>query len=141
MNANIGRLSRELAELAAFSDVPNPAVTRVLYTDQDLKARAFLKRLGSEAGLSVRDDAIGMRAAGSRARRLRDLHKNEHECGHHEGGDVGDDGAGDADDGVEHAGDCGAENARDRAADHLCRVGAIAMRIRHQHGDRRLERR
>ncbi|CAN5643054.1 Zn-dependent hydrolase [soil metagenome] len=56
---NIDRLSRELTALAAFSDVPSPAVTRVLYTEPDLKARAYLKRLATDAGLSVREDAIG----------------------------------------------------------------------------------
>ena len=53
------RLTAELAELATFSDAEPPAVTRVLYTDADLKARAFLKRLCADAGLAVREDAIG----------------------------------------------------------------------------------
>jgi ureidoglycolate amidohydrolase len=53
------RLGRELAELATFSDANPPAVTRVLYTDADLRARAFLKRLCADAGLAVREDAIG----------------------------------------------------------------------------------
>lgn len=56
---NIDRLSAELAELSRFSDAPAPAVTRVLYTEPDLKARAFLKRLCAAAGLVVREDAIG----------------------------------------------------------------------------------
>lgn len=53
------RLSRELDELAGLSDAPAPAVTRVLYTDPDLRARAFLKRLCTAAGLTVREDPIG----------------------------------------------------------------------------------
>ncbi|HEY1381612.1 MAG TPA: M20 family metallo-hydrolase [Gemmataceae bacterium] len=53
------RVSRELAELATFSDAEPPAVTRVLYTDADLRARAFLKRLSADAGLAVREDPIG----------------------------------------------------------------------------------
>ncbi len=53
------RLGRELAELATFSDAEPPAVTRVLYTQVDLQARAFLKRFCAEAGLAVREDPIG----------------------------------------------------------------------------------
>jgi ureidoglycolate amidohydrolase len=56
---DIERLGRELEKLATFSDAEPPAVTRVLFTDADLKARAFLKRLSTDAGLTVREDAIG----------------------------------------------------------------------------------
>src|SRR5262245_40405041 len=59
LSVNVDRLSRELDELAAFTDVEPPAVGRVLYTPTDLRARAFLKRLCSEAGLTVREDAGG----------------------------------------------------------------------------------
>src|SRR5262249_45735879 len=59
LHVNVGRLSRELDELAGFSDAPPPAVTRVLYTEADLKARAFLRRLCGEAELLVREDPIG----------------------------------------------------------------------------------
>ena len=53
------RLNEELEHLATFSDAPAPAVTRILYTKQDLNARAFLKNLAEDAGLSVREDALG----------------------------------------------------------------------------------
>ena len=53
------RLTHELAHLATFSDTPAPAVTRLLYTEQDLKARAWFKKLCEEAGLKVREDALG----------------------------------------------------------------------------------
>ena len=53
------RLSSELEHLATFSDAPAPAVTRVLYTEQDLAARAWFKDLCAEAGLAVREDALG----------------------------------------------------------------------------------
>lgn len=53
------RLSRELDELAGFSDVPAPAVTRIVFSEQDLRARAWLKRLCAEAGLAVREDPVG----------------------------------------------------------------------------------
>jgi N-carbamoyl-L-amino-acid hydrolase len=53
------RLTRELTALAAISDAPAPAVTRVVFSDTDLRARAYLKTLCAEAGLSVREDAVG----------------------------------------------------------------------------------
>ncbi|MDZ7705208.1 MAG: M20 family metallo-hydrolase [Trueperaceae bacterium] len=53
------RLEHHLATLATFSDAPAPAVTRVLYSDADVRARAYLKDLIAEVGLSVREDAIG----------------------------------------------------------------------------------
>lgn len=53
------RLTRELDELARFSDATLPAVTRVLWTDRDREARAFLNTLLTESGLEVRQDALG----------------------------------------------------------------------------------
>lgn len=53
------RLLAELARLAGFSGVPAPAVTRVLWTDPDLRARAWLTGLFEEAGLTTRQDALG----------------------------------------------------------------------------------
>jgi ureidoglycolate amidohydrolase len=53
------RVVTELTKLATFSDAPSPAVTRVLFTDRDLEARAYLTSLFKEANLSVRQDAIG----------------------------------------------------------------------------------
>ena len=53
------RLTAELETLATFSDAPAPAVTRVVFSVQDLKARAWLKARCAEAGLVVREDAVG----------------------------------------------------------------------------------
>jgi len=53
------RLSGEIEELAAISDAEAPAVTRVVFTPTDLKARAWLKTRCEKAGLVVRQDAIG----------------------------------------------------------------------------------
>ena len=53
------RLSDELEQLACFSDAPAPAVTRILYSEQDLKARDFIKGLAEKAELSIREDALG----------------------------------------------------------------------------------
>lgn len=53
------RLARELEELGAISEAPAPVVTRVVFTEADLRGRAYLKRLCAEAGLDVREDAVG----------------------------------------------------------------------------------
>jgi ureidoglycolate amidohydrolase len=53
------QLSREIDELAAISDAESPAVTRVVFTPTDLKARAWLRSRCEAAGLAVRVDAIG----------------------------------------------------------------------------------
>jgi ureidoglycolate amidohydrolase len=53
------RLTRELETLAAISSEPAPAVTRVVFTEADLRAREFVKDLCREARLSVREDAVG----------------------------------------------------------------------------------
>ena len=53
------RLMAEIEELAEISDAPAPAVTRIVFTPTDLKARAWLRARCEEAGLSVRQDPIG----------------------------------------------------------------------------------
>ena len=53
------RLTRELETLAEFTDAPAPAVTRVVYSETDLRARQYVKSLCVEAGLAVREDAVG----------------------------------------------------------------------------------
>ena len=50
---------QELEELATFSDAPAPAVTRVVFSEVDRQARAWLKRLCAEVGLTIREDAVG----------------------------------------------------------------------------------
>ncbi|GAB2245376.1 hypothetical protein Droror1_Dr00000869 [Drosera rotundifolia] len=52
-------LQEQIDTLATISDAPSPAVTRVLYTDKDIKARSYVKDLMKHAGLSVREDAVG----------------------------------------------------------------------------------
>ncbi len=59
LSVNQERLSAELDTLAAFSDAPAPAVTRILWTARDLEARAYFQVLCAEAGLEVRHDAVG----------------------------------------------------------------------------------
>ncbi len=53
------RLQSEIDTLAGFSDVPAPAVTRVLFTPVELQARQFIRELMADAGLTVREDAVG----------------------------------------------------------------------------------
>lgn len=53
------RLTSELETLAGFSGAPAPAVTRIVFSDTDLRARQYVKTLCAEAGLAVRQDAAG----------------------------------------------------------------------------------
>jgi N-carbamoyl-L-amino-acid hydrolase len=53
------RITRELQELAAISEAPAPVVTRIVFTEADLRGRALVKRLCEAAGLQVRQDAVG----------------------------------------------------------------------------------
>lgn len=59
VKVNLARLMSELEQLARFSEAEPPAVTRILFTEPDLQARAFLKELCAQASLSVRSDAAG----------------------------------------------------------------------------------
>jgi N-carbamoyl-L-amino-acid hydrolase len=60
------RLLDELKALSRITDCEQDpakpedvAVTRVVFSEQDMKARAWLKKLAADAGLTVRDDAVG----------------------------------------------------------------------------------
>src|SRR5215468_5874651 len=53
------RLLSEIETLASFSDAEPPAVTRIIFTPTDLRARAWLKEHCEGVGLEVRQDAIG----------------------------------------------------------------------------------
>lgn len=52
-------LLAEIEELARISEAEPPAVTRIVFTPKDLEARAWLRTKFREAGLAVRQDAIG----------------------------------------------------------------------------------
>jgi ureidoglycolate amidohydrolase len=56
---NQQRLTQELADLAQISELPPPAVTRVLFTEPDLRGRDYVKKLCREAALTIREDAVG----------------------------------------------------------------------------------
>jgi ureidoglycolate amidohydrolase len=61
MNIEIDRecLAAEIEELASISEAEPPAVTRIVFSPTDLKARAWLIACCEKAGLAVRQDAIG----------------------------------------------------------------------------------
>lgn len=59
VQGSAARVEQELRALAAFSETPAPAITRVVFSEQDLAARAWLKSKGREAGLQIREDAVG----------------------------------------------------------------------------------
>ena len=61
INVNIDRVVTELEKLASLSDCPDPApaVTRIVFTETDRHARAFLSSLYESAGLTVRVDSVG----------------------------------------------------------------------------------
>ena len=53
------RLMGELMALAQISEAAPPVVTRVVFGDADMRARAYVRGLCEAAGLEVRQDAIG----------------------------------------------------------------------------------
>jgi ureidoglycolate amidohydrolase len=53
------RLISEIEELALISDAEAPAVTRIVFTPTDLRARVWFLQRCKKAGLAVRQDAIG----------------------------------------------------------------------------------
>jgi ureidoglycolate amidohydrolase len=59
LQVEIDRLMEELATLAAISEAEPPVVTRVVFSEADLRARAYVKGLCRAAGLTIREDAVG----------------------------------------------------------------------------------
>ncbi len=55
----VDRLIAELNTLAQISAAEPPVVTRVVFSEADLRARAYVKGLCREVGLEVHEDAIG----------------------------------------------------------------------------------
>ncbi|XP_077248107.1 ureidoglycolate amidohydrolase isoform X2 [Tasmannia lanceolata] len=52
-------LQKQIDELSTFSDTPAPSVTRILYSENDVLARRYIKNLMGLSGLSIREDAVG----------------------------------------------------------------------------------
>jgi ureidoglycolate amidohydrolase len=59
LSVNSEQLQCELEQLATFSEAEAPAVTRIVFSQQDGEARRYLKALFAAAGLEVREDAVG----------------------------------------------------------------------------------
>ena len=55
LSINTTQLLNELETLAGFSDAPAPAVTRVVFSETDRRARGYVKELCTSAGLAVRE--------------------------------------------------------------------------------------
>ena len=55
----INGLISELMALAQISEADPPVVTRVVFSEADMRARAYVKKLCADAGLTVREDAVG----------------------------------------------------------------------------------
>src|SRR5438045_7117325 len=49
----------ELAALAQISAAEPPVVTRVVFSEADLRARTYVKSLCADAGLAITEDAVG----------------------------------------------------------------------------------
>ncbi len=56
---SIDGLMAELMALAQISEAEPPVVTRVVFGEADMRARAYVKGLCEDAGLSISHDAIG----------------------------------------------------------------------------------
>ena len=52
-------LKRRVDELARISEAPAPVVTRVLFSEADMRGREYVRRAAREAGLALREDAVG----------------------------------------------------------------------------------
>jgi ureidoglycolate amidohydrolase len=52
-------LQRRIDELSLITEAESPAVTRVLFSDADLRGRDYVAGLGRSAGLALRVDAVG----------------------------------------------------------------------------------
>ncbi len=59
LEVDADRLRGEIDTLAAITEAEPPAVTRVVFSEPDLRARAWLQKLCADAGLKVNVDAVG----------------------------------------------------------------------------------
>lgn len=64
LNVSAKEINAQLMHLASYTDDPSPSgeccsVTRLLFTPNDMKARAYIKQLMTEAGLQIREDTMG----------------------------------------------------------------------------------
>lgn len=55
----MGSVPHQFDHLATYSDCTRPGITRLVFTKRDVEARAYIKDLMRQAGLSVREDVMG----------------------------------------------------------------------------------
>ncbi|HUI53406.1 MAG TPA: M20 family metallo-hydrolase [Bryobacteraceae bacterium] len=53
------RLQSQIDELSLISEQAPPIVTRILFSEADQRGRAFVKKIAEDAGLCLRQDAVG----------------------------------------------------------------------------------
>jgi len=58
-NLSVDRLIDELQALAKISEAEPPVVTRVVFSEADMRARAYVRELCEEASLTISNDAVG----------------------------------------------------------------------------------
>jgi N-carbamoyl-L-amino-acid hydrolase len=58
-NLSIDRLIGELQTLAKISEAEPPVVTRIVFSEADMRARAYVRELCEDAGLAISNDAVG----------------------------------------------------------------------------------
>jgi N-carbamoyl-L-amino-acid hydrolase len=59
INIDAERIVADLEKLATFSDTESPVITRIVYSESDQRARAWLKEQCVSAGLAMREDPLG----------------------------------------------------------------------------------
>jgi N-carbamoyl-L-amino-acid hydrolase len=59
IRVNEQRIAAELETLAGCSAGPPPGLTRIVFSDADREARQWFKQLCRDAGLTLREDAVG----------------------------------------------------------------------------------
>jgi ureidoglycolate amidohydrolase len=52
-------LRRRIDELSLISEAPAPVVTRVLFSEADMRGREYVRKAARDAGLAIREDAVG----------------------------------------------------------------------------------
>ncbi len=57
--ADIGRLKYGIEGLNTFNSTPEFGTTRVLFTDEEVAGRQFIKKIMSDNGLEITEDSIG----------------------------------------------------------------------------------
>lgn len=57
--ANAGQIEKWLRDIDSFNSTPGNGTTRVLFTEEELKSRAYVKKEMEAIGLEIKEDAIG----------------------------------------------------------------------------------